>query len=77
MPPSEGWTCDTCGGEVVQRADDTPEAVAKRLAAYSSETEPTIRCFEGKGLLATVDGLGTPTEVQERLVAAIDAAVES
>ncbi|WP_346742592.1 adenylate kinase [Rhabdothermincola salaria] len=77
MPPAEGWTCDTCGGEVVQRADDTPEAVAKRLAAYSSETEPTIRCFEDKGLLATVDGLGTPTEVQDRLVAAIDAAVAS
>ena len=75
MPPVEGWTCDTCGGEVVQRADDTPEAVAKRLAAYASETEPTIRWFEGKGLLATVDGLGTPAEVQERLVAAIDAAV--
>ena len=41
-PPSSGWTCDTCGGEVVQRDDDTPEAVAKRLAAYATETQPAI-----------------------------------
>lgn len=77
MPPGEGWSCDTCGGEVVQRADDTPEAVAKRLGSYASETEPTIRWFEGKGLLVAVDGLGTPAEVQQRLVAAIDAAVSA
>jgi adenylate kinase len=77
MPPSEDWVCDTCGGEVVQRADDTPEAVGKRLAAYASETQPTIAWFEGKGLLVEVDGLGSPDEVQARLVAAIDAAVSS
>jgi adenylate kinase len=73
-PPAEPWVCDTCGSQVVQRADDTPEAVAKRLAAYATETLPTIEWFEGKGILVRVDGLGTPDEVTERLVAAIDAA---
>ena len=72
-PPSSGWTCDTCGGEVVQRDDDTPEAVAKRLAAYATETQPTIDWYEGTGVLVRVDGLGTLEEVTERLIAAIDA----
>ena len=72
-PPSSNWTCDTCGGEVVQRADDTPEAVAKRLAAYADETQPTIDWYAGTGVLVAVDGLGTLEEVTARLIAAIDA----
>ncbi len=72
-PPSSGWTCDTCGGEVVQRDDDTPEAVAKRLAAYATDTQPTIDWYQGTGVLVAVDGLGTPDEVTGRLIAAIDA----
>ena len=72
-PPAEGWTCDTCGGEVVQRADDTPEAVSKRLEAYTSETQPTIEWFDGKGVLVTVDGLGRRDEVSARLIDAVDA----
>lgn len=75
QPPEHPWVCDTCGSEVVQRADDTPEAVAKRLAAYATETQPTIEWFDGKGVLVRVDGLGTPAEVSSRLIAAIDAAV--
>jgi adenylate kinase len=74
-PPSSGWVCDTCGGEVVQRADDTPEAVAKRLAAYATETQPTIEWFAGKGLLVVVDGLGSRDEVSARLFEAVDAAL--
>ena len=73
MPPASGTTCDDCGGEVVQRADDTPESVSKRLAAYMSETVPTIGFYERAGLLVRVDGLGSPDEVAERLFAAIDA----
>lgn len=72
-PPSSGWTCDTCGGEVVQRDDDTPEAVAKRLTAYATETQPTIDWYRGTGVLVAVDGLGTPDEVTARLISAIDA----
>ncbi len=74
-PPAEGWTCDTCGAEVVQRADDTPEAVSKRLDAYTTETQPTIEWFDGKGALVTVDGLGRRDEVSARLIAAVDAAL--
>lgn len=72
-PPASGWTCDSCGGEVVQRDDDTPEAVAKRLTAYTTETQPTIDWYAGTGVLVPVDGLGTLDEVTQRLIAAIDA----
>lgn len=72
-PPSTEWVCDKCGAEVVQRADDTPESVAKRLAAYNSETQPTIDFYASTGLLVQVDGLGTPDEVFARLLSAIDA----
>ena len=71
-PPASNWTCDTCGGEVVQRADDTPEAVAKRLAAYATETQPTIDWYSAAGALVPVDGLGSPDEVTARLIAAVD-----
>ena len=37
-PPTHPWTCDVCGGEVVQRDDETPEAISQRLAAYARDT---------------------------------------
>ncbi len=55
------------------RADDNPESIRRRLDAYLSETVPAIEWFEAKGLLITVDGLGTPDEITSRLIAAIDA----
>jgi adenylate kinase len=73
QPPTVDWTCDTCGGDVVQRGDDTPEAVAERLAAYATETKPTIDWYAAAGLLVRIDGLGALDEVAERLVEAIDA----
>jgi adenylate kinase len=72
-PPSTQWVCDKCGGDVEQRADDTPESIAKRLAVYNTETQPTIDFYEGSGLLVKVDGIGSPDEVFARLQSAIDA----
>lgn len=72
-PPEHDWQCDKCGGTVVQRDDDTPEAVEKRLAAYRSQTEPAIAMFQERGLLVRVDGTGSPDDVSARLIAAIDA----
>jgi len=72
-PPSTQWVCDKCGGDVEQRADDTPESIAKRLAAYNTETQPTIDFYAASGLLVKVDGIGSPDEVFARLLSAIDA----
>ena len=62
-PPRYGWVCDNCGGEVVQRADDTPEAIQKRLDLYERETAPLIAWYAERGLLQAVDGLGSADEV--------------
>ena len=37
-PPDDDWTCDVCGGEVVQRDDDTEEAIRRRLELYEEQT---------------------------------------
>jgi adenylate kinase len=71
-PPKYGWVCDNCGGDVVQRADDTPEAIQKRLDLYERETAPLITWYADRHLLTEVDGLGPAEEVTARLVAAID-----
>lgn len=72
-PPKNGWTCDNCGGEVVQREDDTEAAISRRLALYEQETAPLIAWYEARGLLAVVDGVGDPDEVTRELVRVVDA----
>lgn len=70
-PPSVNWTCDVDGGEVVQRDDDTEEAVRKRLDLYKAETYPLIDFYRERGLVIDVDGIGSPDEVFERLILAV------
>jgi adenylate kinase len=68
------WICDNCGGDVVQRYDDTPEAINTRLDLYESQTSPLIEHYSSAGLLSIVNGLGHPDAVFARLVSAIDRA---
>jgi adenylate kinase len=70
--PGVDWTCDVCGGQVVQRDDDTEEAVATRLDVYDRQTVPIIDFYANLGKLVVVDGVGGGDEVQERLVKEID-----
>ena len=72
-PPASDWTCDVCGGPVVQREDDTPEAIAKRLAEYEANTAPLVDWYRERGLLETVDGTGPADEGTQRLLAVVDA----
>ena len=72
MPPREGWKCDDCAGRVVQRDDDTEEAVQRRLEIYERETVPIIDFYDRLGLLVHVDAVGDGDEVFERLVKEID-----
>ena len=71
-PPADGWKCDKCGGDVVQRADDTEESVRKRLAAYNEQTAPLLAWFAERDMLVTVDGVGDPDEISARIAAAVD-----
>ena len=54
------------------RSDDTAEAISRRLALYEEQTAPLLEWFRRRGLLATVDGLGAPDEVFDRLAAVVD-----
>jgi adenylate kinase len=73
-PPQVDWTCDKDGGEVVQREDDTPEAVKRRLDLYEKNTRPLLDFYDGLGLLVTVDGDGAPDEVFNRILSAVEQA---
>ena len=65
--------CAKCGGTVVQRDDDTEEAVRKRLATYNEQTAPLLELVRGAGpARATVDGVGDPDEIFGELVGLID-----
>jgi adenylate kinase len=70
-PPAVDGVCNVCGGEVIQRADDTPEAVAKRLDLYEQETAPLVDRYEAQGLVERVDGNRPIADVTESIVAAI------
>jgi adenylate kinase len=72
-PPMVNWTCDVCGGEVVQREDDTEEAIQRRLDLYEAQTAPLIAWYTERNLLVTINGTGSPDAVTRRVVGAIDA----
>ena len=55
-PSKAEGVCDRCGGELIVRADDAPETVAKRLTVYHEQTEPLKDFYEAKGKLAIVQG---------------------
>jgi adenylate kinase len=71
QPPIHGWVCDNCGGEVIQRKDDTADAIMVRLQAYEKETRPLIEFYRDRGLLETIDGSEDPDSVFAVTVAII------
>ena len=59
------------------RADDTEEAILRRLALYETETAPLVSWFEKRSLLITIDGLGSEDEVFQRLCRAVEHTVRN
>ena len=57
-PSSKGDICDKCGAGLIQRDDDKPETVKKRLDVYYAQTYPLIEYYEKMGLVRTVDSTG-------------------
>ena len=66
------WTCEKCGGTVVQRTDDTQQAINHRLDVYEAQTAPLISFYHGRGSLHVVDGVGSPDQVFNRLRSVVD-----
>jgi adenylate kinase len=62
--PASPDVCDVCGGRLVARDDDTPEALAVRIRAYREDTAPVLRIFERKEYVATIDATESIDTVQ-------------
>ena len=56
IPPKKEGVCDFCGGDLIQRADDTVETVTNRIDVYESQTMPLIDYYEKSGNIAHIDG---------------------
>jgi adenylate kinase len=53
-PPKVEGVCDKCGSPVIQRDDETEEAISKRLDTYNEKTAPLVDFYDKEGLLMTV-----------------------
>ncbi len=65
-PPS-----DVPAEAIIQRHDDTPEAIMKRIEVYKSETHPLIEYYAEAGLLEEIEGVGSMEEVNDRVMDAL------
>lgn len=66
-PKVEG-ICDVCGSEEFKRrSDDNPETVKHRLDSYHAQTEPLLPYYDAKGILESIDAMGTIDEVSEQI----------
>jgi len=72
-PPKKPGICDHCGGQLIQREDDRPEAIRVRMEAYEKSTAPLADYYRRQNLLVSVAAEGTPEEIFQRSLAALGA----
>jgi adenylate kinase len=73
-----GSCCDKCGGTLVRRKDDEPDAVRNRLAVYKQQTAPVIAWYDAQnGVLRHIDALGSVDDVFARVTGALDVTRDS
>jgi len=70
-PPKQEGVCDQCGGALVQRDDDKPETVKKRLSVYHEQTQPLIDFYQERGCLMTVDGTKDVEDVYRDILSSL------
>lgn len=58
-PTRKEGICDKCGAKVIQRDDETEEAISHRLETYNEKTSPLIGFYDNEGLLVTVEATGS------------------
>jgi adenylate kinase len=71
LPPKREGICDRCGGELIQRKDDTEVSIRNRLSIYESQTAPLIDHYRKGGLIVDVDGKPAPEVVLSSVAAAL------
>jgi adenylate kinase len=70
-PPKNHDVCDQDGSRLIQRDDDRPETIEKRLVVYHEQTEPLIDWYEDRSLLRRFDGTRSPEEVHDHIRATL------
>ena len=62
-PTKVEGVCDKCGSPVIQRDDETEEAISKRLDTFNEQTAPLVGYYEGEGLLHNVNATSSDAVV--------------
>lgn len=69
-----GERCEKCGGRLMRRKDDEPDAVRNRLAVYARQTAPVIDWYRAQSVhVVTIDAVGTMDEVSARVMEVLGA----
>lgn len=77
MPPRKDNLCDNCGSELIQRKDDSPETIGKRLRVYYDETAPLVEHYRKRNLLVDMDASVKPKEVFNSAVRLIKSRIKN
>jgi adenylate kinase len=73
-PPENPEACDACGSRLVQRSDEQPNVILKRLAVYEEQTRPLVDYYQNEGLLGEIDanyGMGEMEKIMAQCEAAL------
>ena len=70
-PSKKAGVCDTCAGDLYQRADDSEETMKNRLSVYEAQTKPLIDYYEKAGVYKEIDGRQTIDAVKVAMLAAL------
>jgi adenylate kinase len=70
-PPKNDGVCDQDGSRLIQRDDDKPETVKRRLQVYHEQTQPLVELYDDRGLLRRFDAVRSPTEVHDHIRATL------
>jgi adenylate kinase len=71
FPPQQPGICDSCGGELYTRSDDTVETIKHRLQVYAEQTMPLIAHYRQQGLLVEINGYGEIHDVTRAMLEAL------
>jgi adenylate kinase len=71
-PPEIAGIDDLTGEPLTQRADDNEKVVQSRLNIYREQTEPLVKYYEEKGVLVSIEGLGTPDAIFAKIKTALN-----
>lgn len=71
-PPPEDGVCRVCRGKVIQREDDKPEIIKKRIEIYKKETQPLKEFYESSGLLVEVNGNNDIRNIHKNIISLME-----